>query len=68
MQTTNIKISGMTCGGGARSVTAVLSALPGIERAEVNLDQATATITFDPARLYLDAIADAVEAAGYEAN
>ena len=66
MQTTNIKIDGMTCGGCARSVTAVLAELSGMEKVEVSLDQAMATVIFDPAKLDLDAITDAVTGAGYD--
>ncbi len=67
MKTLDIKIGGMTCGGCARSVTAVLSALPGMQNVAVDLDNAKATVTFDPAKLDQAAMAKAIEDAGYEA-
>ena len=39
-----LKIAGMSCGGCVRSVSGVLSALPGVERAEVSLEDAIAKI------------------------
>ena len=68
METLNIKVGGMTCGGCVRSVTNILTALPGMEKAEVDLAKAMATVTFDPAKLDRNAITDAVESAGYEAE
>ena len=44
------KCDGMTCGGCVASVTRVLKAVPGVERAAVVLDGGTAEVTFDPAR------------------
>jgi copper chaperone len=66
METLNIKIGGMTCGGCVSSVRQVLAALPGVREAEVDLDKATATVTFDPGKLSRSAIAAAIEAAGYD--
>jgi copper chaperone len=68
METLNITVGGMTCGGCVRSVTNILTALPGMEKAEVDLAKATATVTFDPAKLDRDAITDAIVSAGYEAE
>ncbi len=67
METLNIKVGGMTCGGCVKSVTRVLSALPGVDKAEVDLDKAMATVSFDPAKLNREKIAAAIEDAGYEA-
>lgn len=35
METTEMKVGGMTCGGCVRSVTTVLKALPGVADADV---------------------------------
>ncbi len=67
METLDIKVGGMTCGGCVKSVTRVLSALPGVEKAEVDLARATATVRFDPAQLNREKIVTAIENAGYEA-
>ncbi len=67
MQTLQFKIGGMTCGGCVSSVTKVLKGLPGMQSAEVDLASTVATVSFDPALLDRAKIADAVDAAGYDA-
>ena len=68
METTLLKIGGMTCGGCVRSVTNVLKALPGVADAEVSLQKSEAKVTFDPALASAAAFRHAVEEAGYEAH
>jgi len=68
METLTLKVGGMTCGGCVNSVTNVLRALPGVEKAEVDLDKAAATVTFDAAKLTRANMVDAVESAGYDAE
>jgi copper chaperone len=68
METTVLKIGGMTCGGCVRSVTNVLKALPGVASAEVSLEKSDAKIAFDPAMGNVDAFRKAIEDAGYEAT
>jgi len=63
-----VKVGGMTCSGCVRSVEKVLEAIPGVERAEVSLDQRQARVSFDPAQTGLDAIKAAIADAGYEAQ
>ena len=67
METTVLKVRGMTCGGCVRSVTNVLEALPGVAKAEVSLEESEAKVTFDPARATPHALRKAIEDAGYEA-
>lgn len=67
METLNINVGGMTCGGCVKSVSRVLSALPGMQTAEVDLAKAMAMVTFDPAKLNRSAIAEAIENAGFDA-
>ena len=45
-----ISIAGMTCGHYAERVTSALKAVPGVESASVDLAQARAIVTVDPAR------------------
>jgi copper chaperone len=66
METTVLKVGGMTCGGCVRSVTNVLKALPGVASAEVSLQAAEAKVTFDPALAGPAALRKAIEDAGYE--
>ena len=68
METTVLKVTGMTCGGCVRSVSNVLQALPGVASAEVSLENSEAKVTFDPAVSNKAALRKAVEDAGYEAH
>lgn len=67
MQTLNINVSGMTCGGCVKSVKGVLAALPGMESADVDLATASAKVVFDPAKLDREKIAAAINRAGFDA-
>ena len=68
METTILKVGGMTCNGCVRSVSNVLRGLPGVENAEVSLDKAQASVTFDPQKIDLSRLRSAIEDAGYEAR
>lgn len=66
METTTIPVQGMTCMGCVSSVKRVLGAIDGVTGAEVSLEKAQATVTYDPARAALPAIKAAITDAGYE--
>jgi copper chaperone len=66
METTVLKVGGMTCGGCVRSVTNVLKALPGVADADVSLEKSQAKVTFDPTRTSPAALRKAIEDACYE--
>ena len=66
METATLKIRGMTCGGCVASVERVLRGLDGVGRAEVSLENAEATVQFEPARVKLAELEGAIEDAGYE--
>jgi copper chaperone len=66
MQTVRLAISGMSCGGCARSVGNVLNALDGVTKAEVSLDQHCAVVDYDPGKVSVDQLRQAIEEAGYE--
>ena len=66
METVNFKVRGMSCNGCVASVTRVLQAVPGVERATLDLDRGSAEVVFDPARTGIAALKLAVEDAGYE--
>ncbi len=68
MQTTEVKVDGMTCSGCVKSVTRVLQAVPGVTAAEVSLETGKARVTFDPAQVAVEALVAAIENAGYEAR
>ena len=67
METTVVKISGMTCMGCVNSVKKVLTALDGVQSVEVALDKAQATIVYDIARANPGQFKIAIEDAGFEA-
>jgi len=67
METTTLKIGGMTCMGCVSSVTRVLKAAPGVRDARVTLDPAQAVIEYDAAQTNPLQLKNAVENAGYDA-
>ena len=66
METTVLKVKGMTCGGCVRSVKTVLESIQGVSGAEVSLEKAQATVTYDPAKADVNRMKEAVTDAGYE--
>ena len=68
METTTIKVDGMSCGGCVKSVTGVLTALAGVAKAEVSLEQKQAVVEFDAGKVTRDQLKAAIEDAGFEAS
>jgi len=60
-----LSVTGMTCGGCVNSVTKVLTALPGVQSAEVTLTPGQARVTYDPARVDRAAMVQAIVDAGF---
>lgn len=67
METTVVKVTGMTCMGCAASVKKVLTAISGVQSVDVSLEKAQATIGYDAARARPAQFKTAIEDAGYEA-
>jgi copper chaperone len=67
METTVLKVGGMSCGGCVKSVTKVLQELPGVAKAEVSLEKGEATVDFEAGRVTRAAMAQAIADAGFEA-
>jgi copper chaperone len=67
MENTVIKVTGMTCMGCVKSVTNVLTSLPGVEKADVSKEAGTAAVAFNPQKVNVDQLKKAIRAAGYEA-
>lgn len=67
METTEIRIDGMSCQGCVKNITDVLLALPGVDTASVSLEAATANVSFDPARIARAELLAAIEDAGFDA-
>lgn len=68
METTVIKVGGMSCQGCVKSVTGVLSALPGVASAEVSLERGEAMVRYDPAQVDMARLKGAIEDAGFDAD
>ena len=68
MESTTIKIGGMSCQGCVKNITGVLSALPGVASAEVSLEVNEGKVNFDPAQVSRDALVAAIEDAGFDAE
>jgi copper chaperone len=66
METTTLKVNGMTCDGCARSVTRALKAVPGVSEVEVSLANAEAKIVYAPRETSVERLKAAIDDAGYE--
>jgi len=66
MSVKQLKVSGMSCQHCKKAVEGSLLALPGIKRAEVDLNQGTVTVEYDEARVGLDDMKKSIEDAGYD--
>jgi len=65
IDTVSFPVEGMTCASCVNRITRYLRKVDGVDRATVNLATESATVSFDPQRTDLPALAAAVEAAGY---
>ncbi len=65
--TVTIPIGGMTCAACAQRVEKAVGRLDGVVSASVNLATEKATVTYDPQRVRVSAIREAIEKAGYRA-
>jgi len=68
MESANIKIAGMTCGGCVNAVTRALRNVEGVVEVDVSLERGEAYVRYDSSRATTTALRDAVRAAGYEAG
>jgi copper chaperone len=67
METVELKVEGMDCEGCVKSVTRMLSGVPGVQKVDVSLEQGNAKVTYDPAKSGVAEFKRAVERAGYKA-
>lgn len=65
----SLKVTGMTCGHCKKAVENILSEENGVVQAEVVLENAEATVTFDDAQTSLEALKKAINDSGiYKAS
>ena len=67
METIELKVEGMDCEGCVKSVTRMLSGVPGVQNVDVSLAEARARVTYDPAKAGVAEMKKAVQRAGYKA-
>ena len=68
MENVTIKVGGMSCQGCVKNITGVLTGLAGVAAAEVSLEAGEARVSYDPAQVGLEALKDAIEDAGFDAE
>ena len=68
METITLHVEGMSCGGCVKSVTNVLTALPGVAKAEVSLEDKLARVEFEAGRVTPDDMKRVIVDAGFEAE
>lgn len=66
METIELKVEGMDCDGCVKSVTRMLSGVPGVQSVDVSLAEARARVTYDPARTTVPDMKKAVVRAGFK--
>ncbi|MCX7594893.1 MAG: heavy metal translocating P-type ATPase, partial [Fischerella sp.] len=67
MEHTTLKLRGMSCASCAMTIEDVINSVPGVNKCSVNFGAEQATVEYDPRKTDLQAIQDAVDAAGYSA-
>ena len=67
METLELKVEGLHCDGCVKSVTRMLTAVPGVEKVDVSLAEGKASVRYDPAKAGLAEFKRAVERAGFKA-
>ncbi|HLP87809.1 MAG TPA: heavy metal translocating P-type ATPase [Nostocaceae cyanobacterium] len=67
MENATLKLRGMSCASCARSIEEAISAVPGVKECSVNFGAEQAMVDYDPRKTDLQAIQNAVDAAGYSA-
>ena len=65
MNTIQLTVTGMTCGGCVNSVQNVLAALPGVQSVNVTLNPGQADVVYDASRITPAALMQAVIDAGF---
>jgi copper chaperone len=68
METTTLKVKGMSCQHCVKTIETTVSRLPGVGKVEVDLGRAEARVTYEPTATPLDRIVRTIEDQGYEAQ
>ncbi len=68
MDTTTLKLRGMSCASCANSIEETINSVPGVSECNVNFGAEQATVKYNPKQATIKQIQDAVDAAGYSAT
>lgn len=68
MDNATLKLRGMSCASCANSIEDAIRSVPGVSACSVNFGAEQASVTYDAKKTDLEAIQDAVDAAGYSAQ
>ena len=68
MTTETLNVEGMGCDACVKAVTDALQGLDGVQSARVSLAEKRAVVTYDPARVQVAQMVEAVAEEGYEAG
>lgn len=66
METLNLTVEGMKCGGCANGLKTALLAQAGVQSASADAKQKSVTIEFDSAQISADQLKQAIHAQGYK--
>ena len=59
-------VEGMTCTGCERTVSKVVGNIEGVSSSEADLSSSTVTVVYDPSKVTIDKIQEAVTRVGYK--
>ncbi|MBA2565448.1 MAG: heavy-metal-associated domain-containing protein [Gemmatimonadetes bacterium] len=68
LATVRLDVTGMTCGGCAVATRAALRRLAGVKKADVSYDKHSAVVVYDPEKVRLARILQAIQQAGFTAK
>lgn len=66
MATISLNVEGMSCGGCEKSISNALLGKDGVNSVEASHSAGTVAIDFDDGKIQADALAAAIEAAGFD--
>ena len=67
-KTVTLHVEGMTCGGCVIGVRKVLERLSGVHKAEVSYEKQRAVVTYDPEKVTVEQLIDAIKTLKYKAT
>jgi P-type Cu+ transporter len=59
-------VEGMTCSGCERTVSKIVGSIEGVSSSSADLASSTVTVEYDPSKVTIDHIRDAVKRVGYK--